>query len=100
MYKDGPSAGISIVTSLISLLTLRGVDNSIAMTGEINLRGKILPVGKIKEKIITAEVNNVKTLFIPKDNIREFNKLEADIKKNIDIILVNSYDDVVTYIFK
>lgn len=100
MYKDGPSAGISIVTSLISLLTLRGVDNSIAMTGEITLRGKILPVGKIKEKIITAEVNNVKTLFIPKDNIREFNKLEADIKKNIDIILVNSYDDVVTYIFK
>lgn len=98
--KDGPSAGIAIVTSIIGLLSNKVVDNDISMTGEITLRGKILPVGGLREKIIAATVNNIKTIFIPKANENEVGELEDYIKKDLNIIYVNNYKEVYDKIFK
>ena len=96
--KDGPSGGLSITTALISLLSNLKIDNSIAMTGEITLRGNILKVGGIKEKIIGAYINNIKTIFIPYSNKDDLDDLSTEIKSRINIILVKTYDEVFKYI--
>ena len=97
--KDGPSAGIVIVTTLLSLLKNKVVSSDISMTGEMTLRGKILPIGGLKEKLIAASVNGIKQVFIPIDNKVDLEEVPAPIKKKLDIIFVRDYLDIYYYLF-
>ncbi|HBO84747.1 MAG: endopeptidase La [Deltaproteobacteria bacterium GWC2_42_11] len=92
--KDGPSAGIAIATSIASALIKIPVKKDIAMTGEITLRGKILPIGGLKEKILAAHRGNMKTVLIPKENEKDIKEIPANIRKEIDIKLVGHMDEV------
>ena len=92
--KDGPSAGITMATSLISSLTEIPIRKDVAMTGEITLRGRVLPVGGLKEKILAAYQSGIKTIIIPKDNIKNLEDLPNDIKKRLKFIMVNNLDEV------
>ena len=83
--KDGPSAGLAVMTSLISLLKKIQIDSSVSMTGEITLRGKVLPVGGIKEKILAAINNNVKTIYVPVDNREDVREIPRELLKGIRI---------------
>ena len=93
-FKDGPSAGVAIVSTIISLIKKKAIDSSISMTGEITLRGKILPVGGIKEKILTALNNNIKTIYIPIDNKDDVKDIPKELIKGIKIKYVNSYLEI------
>jgi len=92
--KDGPSAGITMATSLISSLTEIPIKKDVAMTGEITLRGRVLPVGGLKEKILAAYQSGIKTIIIPQDNIKNLEDLPNDIKKRIKFVMVNNLDEV------
>lgn len=92
--KDGPSAGTSITTSLVSLLTGRRVKNNLAMTGEITLRGTILPVGGIKEKVLAALRAGIKTIILPEKNKKDVFELPPHIKNKLKFIYVNKIDEV------
>lgn len=98
--KDGPSAGIGIVTSLISLFTKKKINKDIAMTGEISLKGEILKVGGLKEKLIGAYNGGIKKVIIPESNLADIEELDTRIKEKIEIITVNSYQDVYNLLFK
>jgi ATP-dependent Lon protease len=92
--KDGPSAGITMATSLISSLTEIPIRKDVAMTGEITLRGRVLPVGGLKEKILAAYQSGIKTIIIPQDNVKNLEDLPNDIKKRLKFIMVNNIDEV------
>lgn len=92
--KDGPSAGVTMVTALLSLLMHRQVLKDLGMTGEITLTGKILAVGGIKEKLIAAKRSGLKTLIFPKENQRDYDELPAYLKKGIKAHFVSDYDQV------
>ncbi|MFH0813088.1 MAG: endopeptidase La [Pseudomonadota bacterium] len=92
--KDGPSAGIAMVTSLASALIKRPVCKDIAMTGEITLRGKVLPIGGLKEKLIAAHRGNVSTVIIPRDNEKDLKEIPPRILNDLTIILVEHVDEV------
>lgn len=92
--KDGPSAGITLATTIASALTRVPVRSNIAMTGEITLRGRVLPIGGLKEKMIAAHRGGVDTVIIPKDNEKDLKDLPASIKKAITIIPVEHMDEV------
>ncbi len=92
--KDGPSAGITMATSLISSLTEIPIRKDVAMTGEITLRGRVLPVGGLKEKILAAYQFGIKTVIIPQDNIKNLEDLPNDIKKKLKFVMVNNLDEV------
>jgi len=92
--KDGPSAGITMATSLISSLTDIPIRKDVAMTGEITLRGQVLPVGGLKEKILAAYQSGIKTIIIPKDNLKNLEDLPNDIKKRLKFVMVNNLDEV------
>ncbi len=96
--KDGPSAGVTLTTSLISAFTNLEVSSNIAMTGEITLRGIILPIGGLKEKSIGANRKGIDTIFIPKDNLNDLEKLPKEIKENIKYIPVTDYMEIYNYI--
>ena len=98
--KEGPCAGIAIVTSIISALSNRNIGNNMAFTGEVTLRGNILKVGSLKEKIIGAYIENIDTIFIPEDNVQELDEIPEEIKSKIIFIPVNKYIDVYNCIFK
>ena len=98
--KDGPSAGITITTSLISLLTDKKIDRNISMTGEITLRGRILAIGGLKEKIIGAHRAGIKKIFIPKENEKDLDEITDDIKKDIEFVFVSNYHEVYNELFK
>lgn len=98
--KDGPSAGITILTTLISLFLDKPVPNDISMTGEITLRGKILPVGGLKEKLIAAKRCGIKIVFIPKDNSNDIEEIDDIIKEGLEIIFVSDYEEIYRKIFK
>jgi len=98
--KDGPSAGITITTAIISLLLNKPVDNTIAMTGEITLRGRVLAIGGLKEKVIGAHRAGVKKIFIPIENKPDIDEIPEEIKKEIEFICVRSYQDVFNKLFK
>ena len=98
--KDGPSAGSALTTTLLSLLTNQKVATNIAMTGEMTLRGKILPIGGLKEKVIGAHRNLVKTIFIPRMNEKDLDEVPEEVKNDIDFILVDRYQDIHKVLFK
>ena len=93
--KDGPSAGIAIVTALVSLLTKRVVKSDVAMTGEISLRGQVLPVGGIKEKSLAAHRAGIKTVIIPKENKPDLEELPEEVLETINFIPVEYVEDVI-----
>ncbi|MDC1325486.1 endopeptidase La [Ulvibacter sp.] len=95
--KDGPSAGITMLTSLVSLFTQRKVKKSIAMTGEITLRGKVLPVGGIKEKILAAKRAKIKEILLCEDNRRDIEEIKADYLKGLKFHYVKDMSDVLTF---
>ncbi|MGI8550591.1 MAG: endopeptidase La, partial [Dehalococcoidia bacterium] len=92
--KDGPSAGVTMATALVSAVTLQPVRKDIAMTGEITLRGNVLPVGAIKEKTLAAHRSGIRTVIIPKDNERDLEDLPKDIRQDLNVILAQYVDDV------
>ncbi len=98
--KDGPSAGVSIVTSLISTLKKMTIPNTISMTGEITLRGKILPVGGLKEKLITATISNIKTVYVPLDNKEEVMEIDKSITSKLKIKYVDDYIEIYNDLFQ
>ena len=92
--KDGPSAGVAMCTALVSALTEIPVRANVAMTGEITLRGEVLPIGGLKEKLLAALRGGIKTVLIPHENERELLEIPANIKQNLDIIPVRWIDEV------
>jgi ATP-dependent Lon protease len=92
--KDGPSAGIAMATSIASALTLRKVRSDLAMTGEITLRGRVLPIGGLKEKLLAAHRTGIKKVIIPKDNEKDLREVPSNILKNMEIIFVQDVDEV------
>ena len=97
--KDGPSAGSSIITVILSLIKDRIIPNNISMTGEVSLKGDILKVGGIKEKTIAAKKNNINKIYIPKDNLNDVKWLDSDLKDGMDFIPVSNYEDIYKEIF-
>jgi len=95
--KDGPSAGISMCTSLVSALSKRPVYRDVAMTGEITLRGRVLPIGGLKEKIIAAHRGGIKKVVIPKENQKDLKDIPKSISKQLEIVLVEHMDEVLTH---
>jgi len=95
--KDGPSAGITMATALLSALTNRPVNKKVAMTGEITLRGRVLPIGGVKEKVLAANRAGLDTVLLPKRNEKDLNKIPKNVKKDLNIILVDSMDEVVEH---
>ena len=98
--KDGPSAGVTIITSLISSLTNIKVDNNISMTGEVTLRGDILAIGGLKEKLISALVNNITKVYIPKSNKKDLEEVDSEVKNKLEIVLVDNYIEIYNDLFK
>ena len=98
--KDGPSAGIAISTAIISALVQKEVKKDVAMTGEITLRGRILPIGGLKEKILAAHRGGVNTVLIPDENEKDLNDIPKEIKKDIDIVSVKHMDEVISHAIK
>lgn len=94
VQKDGPSAGITITTAVLSALTRKKVHKDIAMTGEITLRGKILPIGGLKEKLLAAERFGVKKVIIPIENQRDLKEIDEDAIKNLEVIPISSMEEV------
>ncbi|MCP5364061.1 MAG: endopeptidase La [Hyphomicrobiales bacterium] len=95
--KDGPSAGVAMVTSIVSVLTGVAVAKGVAMTGEITLRGRVLPIGGLKEKLLAAHRGELKTVLIPKDNERELSEIPDNIKRDLRIVPVATVDEVLEH---
>jgi len=95
--KDGPSAGITMATAAISALTNRPVNSNVAMTGEITLRGRVLPVGGIKEKTLAANRVGIKKIIIPYENNKDLDEIPEKIRKKIDFILVKNMEQVLEH---
>ena len=98
--KDGPSAGIEITTALISLFKNQAVSNTISMTGEITLRGRVLPIGGLREKVIGAHRAGIRKVFLPKENENDLDLVPEEIKKEMQFVFVNNYSDVYRRIFR
>ena len=92
--KDGPSAGITMATALASVLIGCPVRRDLAMTGEITLRGRVLPIGGLKEKLLAAHRAGIKTVLIPKDNVRDLDLLPPHVRDELEIIPVETMDQV------
>lgn len=97
--KDGPSAGITITTALISLLRQEAVEKSISMTGEITLRGRVLAIGGLKEKVIGSHRAGIKTIFIPRENEKDLKEIPKEVSYDIKFILVESYEEIAKKLF-
>ncbi len=94
--KDGPSAGVAMVTSIVSVLTGIPVKRDIAMTGEITLRGRVLPIGGLKEKLLAALRGGLKTVLIPKDNEKDLAEIPDNVKRGLKVIPVSTVDELLT----
>jgi ATP-dependent Lon protease len=95
--KDGPSAGISLLSSILSTLTGRAINASFAMTGELNLRGDVMPIGGVKEKVLAAKRNNLSSVILPEDNRNDWNSIK-DIIEDMNIIWVKHADEVMEHV--
>ena len=98
--KDGPSAGITMCSALFSLLTDRKADKTVAMTGEITLRGKVLRIGGLKEKSLAAYRHGIRKIIIPKENVPDLEDIPASVRKNIEFIPVETFEDVIPVVIK
>ena len=94
--KDGPSAGIAMCTALVSCLTGNPVRADVAMTGEISLRGKVLPIGGLKEKLLAAHRGGIKTVLIPKENVKDLEEIPENVKQNLAIHAIETIDEVLS----
>jgi ATP-dependent Lon protease len=92
--KDGPSAGVGMITSIVSALTGVAVRKEVAMTGEISLRGRVMPIGGLKEKLLAALRGGLKTVLIPKENERDLPEIPENVKKGLEIVPVSTVDEV------
>ena len=92
--KDGPSAGIAITTAMLSALTGRPVRGSVAMTGEVTLRGRVLPIGGLKEKTMAALRNGVHTVLIPRENVKDLDEIDQTVRAGLHFIPVDTVDQV------
>ena len=93
--KDGPSAGVAITTGLVSALTGRAVKRDVAMTGEVTVRGRVLPIGGLREKSMAAYTGGVKTVFIPADNVADLDDVDDIVKQNVSFIPVSFVDEII-----
>ena len=92
--KDGPSAGVAMVTAIISIMTGIPVRKDVAMTGEITLRGRVLPIGGLKEKLLAALRAGIKTVVIPEENVKDLAEIGDEIKSKLEILPASRMDDV------
>jgi ATP-dependent Lon protease len=95
--KDGPSAGIAMATAIVSLLTGIPVRRDIAMTGEVTLRGRVLPIGGLKEKLLAALRGGLKKVLIPQDNAKDLADIPANVKNALEIVPVSRMDEVLKH---
>jgi len=95
--KDGPSAGVAMVTAIVSVMTGIPVHRDVAMTGEITLRGRVLPIGGLKEKLLAAARGGMKTVLIPEENAKDLTEISDSIKKGLEIIPVTRMDEVIAH---
>ncbi|HEX2990289.1 MAG TPA: S16 family serine protease, partial [Anaerolineales bacterium] len=93
--KDGPSAGVTMATALVSLVSGRKVKPKVGMTGEITLRGQVLPIGGVKEKILAAHRNGLRTVILPKRNEQDLDDVPEEIKKSMKFVFVETVGDVI-----
>ena len=98
--KDGPSAGITMTIAMISALTGNPTRSDVAMTGEITLRGEILPIGGLNEKLLAAQRSGIKKVLIPMENVKDLKEISDKIKKGLEIVSVKKLDDALAHIFK
>ena len=95
--KDGPSAGITLATALVSALCRVPARNDLAMTGEITLRGRVLPIGGLKEKVLAAHRGGIKVVLIPKENEKDVDEIPQQVLKNVTLIQVEHMDEVLRH---
>jgi ATP-dependent Lon protease len=95
--KDGPSAGVAMVTVIVSMLTGIPVKRDVAMTGEITLRGRVLPIGGLKEKLLAALRGGIKKVLIPQDNAKDLADIPASVKNGLEIVPVSRMDEVLQH---
>jgi ATP-dependent Lon protease len=93
--KDGPSAGVTMTTAIVSMLTGRLVKHDLAMTGEITLRGKVMPIGGVKEKVLAAKRAGIKTVILPLQNKHDIEDVPEDLRKEMEFIFVDTIDQVI-----
>ena len=97
--KDGPSAGITMATTFMSLLTGRVIKSNLAMTGELSLTGQVLPIGGLREKTVAARRNGIKTIIIPKGNVRDLDEIPVHVKSGIKFLPVTRVEEVMELVF-
>jgi ATP-dependent Lon protease len=95
--KDGPSAGIGMATAIVSLMTGVAVHHDVAMTGEITLRGRVLPIGGLKEKLLAALRGGIKKVLIPEENVRDLVDIPDSVKEGLEIVPVSRMDEVLKH---
>jgi len=95
--KDGPSAGVAMVTAIVSVMSGISVRRDVAMTGEITLRGRVLPIGGLKEKLLAALRGGIKTVLIPEENAKDLVEISDSVKSGLEIIPVSRMDEVLTH---
>jgi ATP-dependent Lon protease len=97
--KDGPSAGITMATAVLSALTNQKVYANVAMTGEITLRGRVLPIGGLKEKLLAAKTAGIKKVLVPVENTKDVEEISEEITNGLQIIFVKTMEDVIPIAF-
>ena len=97
--KDGPSAGVTLTTAIVSAITKTPVNSNIAMTGEVTLRGNVLPIGGLKEKSLAAHRSGIKKIIIPKGNVKDLDELPSVVKESIEFVPCDKVDNVIKEAF-
>ena len=97
--KDGPSAGITMAMAIISAASNRPAKNNVAMTGEITLRGNVLPIGGLNEKLLAAQRSGIKTVLIPKENEKDLSEIPERVKQGLEIVPIETIEEATKYVF-